>query len=70
MKAVKNLFVLYTGGTIGMLQTAEGLAPAGGFEARMREQLDARGVALAPHETNSGGSREPGDFGSPAPRRG
>ena len=46
MKAVKNLFVLYTGGTIGMLQTAEGLAPAGGFEARMREQLDARGVAL------------------------
>ncbi|SDI18677.1 asparaginase [Pseudomonas panipatensis] len=36
MRAVKNLFVLYTGGTIGMLQTAEGLAPAGGFEARMR----------------------------------
>lgn len=39
MRRVKNLFVLYTGGTIGMLQTAEGLAPAGGFEARMREQL-------------------------------
>lgn len=39
MLSVKNLFVLYTGGTIGMLQTAEGLAPAGGFEARMREQL-------------------------------
>ncbi|WDY57535.1 asparaginase [Pseudomonas sp. PSKL.D1] len=39
MRAVKNLFVLYTGGTIGMLETAEGLAPAGGFDARMREHL-------------------------------
>jgi L-asparaginase len=37
MRAVKNLLVLYTGGTIGMLETPEGLAPAGGFEARMRE---------------------------------
>lgn len=42
MRCVKNLFVLYTGGTIGMLQTAEGLAPAGGFEARMREQLQGQ----------------------------
>lgn len=42
MRPVKNLFVLYTGGTIGMLQTAEGLAPAGGFEARMREQLQGQ----------------------------
>jgi len=39
MRAVKNLLVLYTGGTIGMLETAEGLAPAGGFEARMREHF-------------------------------
>ncbi|WP_236237282.1 asparaginase [Pseudomonas faucium] len=39
MRAVKNLLVLYTGGTIGMLETAEGLAPAGGFDARMREHL-------------------------------
>jgi len=39
MRAVKNLLVLYTGGTIGMLQTPQGLAPAGGFEARMREWL-------------------------------
>ncbi|MBA1203115.1 asparaginase [Pseudomonas capeferrum] len=39
MRAVKNLLVLYTGGTIGMLQSPEGLAPAGGFEARMREYL-------------------------------
>ena len=41
MRAVKNLLVLYTGGTIGMLQTPHGLAPAGGFEARMRAYLDA-----------------------------
>ncbi len=34
-----KLFVLYTGGTIGMLQTAQGLAPASGFEARMSEHL-------------------------------
>jgi L-asparaginase len=46
MRAVKNLFVLYTGGTIGMLQTAQGLAPAGGFEARMREHL--AGLARPP----------------------
>ncbi|WP_409261545.1 asparaginase [Pseudomonas putida] len=39
MRAVKNLLVLYTGGTIGMLETAEGLAPAGGFDARMRAHL-------------------------------
>ncbi|MBH3436614.1 asparaginase [Pseudomonas citronellolis] len=43
MRAVKNLFVLYTGGTIGMLQTSEGLAPASGFEARMREWLAGSG---------------------------
>jgi len=39
MRAVKNLLVLYTGGTIGMLETPQGLAPAGGFEARMRDYL-------------------------------
>ncbi|WP_337056124.1 asparaginase [Pseudomonas sp. USHLN015] len=44
MSAVDNLFVLYTGGTIGMLQTAQGLAPAGGFEARMREHLASAGT--------------------------
>lgn len=47
MSAVNNLFVLYTGGTIGMLQTPEGLVPAGGFEARMREHL-ARHEVPAP----------------------
>ncbi|MDF0731321.1 asparaginase [Pseudomonas entomophila] len=42
MRAVQNLLVLYTGGTIGMLQTPAGLAPAGGFDARMREHLAQR----------------------------
>ncbi len=36
-----KVFVLYTGGTIGMLQTAQGLAPAGGFEARMAQHLQS-----------------------------
>ncbi|WP_449430081.1 asparaginase [Pseudomonas putida] len=45
MRAVKNLLVLYTGGTIGMLETPEGLAPAGGFEARMREYLGQQAKA-------------------------
>ncbi|WPO99989.1 asparaginase [Pseudomonas sp. HR96] len=34
-----HIKVLYTGGTIGMQASANGLAPAAGFEARMREQL-------------------------------
>ncbi|WP_339463392.1 asparaginase [Pseudomonas sp. EA_105y_Pfl2_R69] len=34
----KKLLVLYTGGTIGMQMSAEGLAPASGFEARVRAQ--------------------------------
>ncbi|MGE7990969.1 asparaginase [Pseudomonas sp. NPDC089554] len=42
MGAVQNLLVLYTGGTIGMLETPSGLAPAGGFDARMREHLAQR----------------------------
>ena len=33
-----NLLLLYTGGTIGMQMSANGLAPASGFEARLREQ--------------------------------
>ncbi|AVD81365.1 asparaginase [Pseudomonas sp. SWI6] len=56
MRAVKNLLVLYTGGTIGMLETPEGLAPAGGFEARMREhfaqQADAPQVQWSLMEMN------------------
>ena len=41
MQPVQNLLVLYTGGTIGMQMTDAGLAPASGFEARLRaEQLN------------------------------
>jgi len=36
--SIQRLLVLYTGGTIGMQQSAAGLLPASGFEARMREQ--------------------------------
>ncbi len=39
MQPANNIMVLYTGGTIGMQASANGLAPASGFEARMREQL-------------------------------
>lgn len=42
MHVVNNPLILYTGGTIGMLQTPQGLAPAGGFEARMRAHLQQR----------------------------
>lgn len=42
---VNNLLVLYTGGTIGMLETPAGLAPAGGFDARMREHFAQEGDA-------------------------
>ena len=39
MQSANNVMVLYTGGTIGMQASANGLAPASGFEARMREQF-------------------------------
>ncbi|MBY8969841.1 asparaginase [Pseudomonas sp. P867] len=39
MQPANNVMVLYTGGTIGMQASANGLAPASGFEARMREQF-------------------------------
>ena len=39
MSPSHNVMVLYTGGTIGMQASANGLAPASGFEARMREQM-------------------------------
>ncbi|MBK1711026.1 L-asparaginase 1, partial [Marichromatium gracile] len=35
MQAANNVMVLYTGGTIGMQASANGLTPASGFEARM-----------------------------------
>ncbi|WP_339529733.1 asparaginase [Pseudomonas mucidolens] len=39
MSSANNIMVLYTGGTIGMQASANGLAPASGFEARMSEYL-------------------------------
>ena len=36
MNPTHKLLVLYTGGTIGMQMSASGLAPASGFEARLR----------------------------------
>lgn len=38
MATPKNILVLYTGGTIGMQMSADGLAPASGFEDRLRTQ--------------------------------
>jgi L-asparaginase len=38
-KPAQRVMVLYTGGTIGMQASANGLAPASGFEARMADHL-------------------------------
>lgn len=38
MPASRNILVLYTGGTIGMQQSSEGLMPASGFAERLRAQ--------------------------------
>ncbi len=38
MNPSQNLLVLYTGGTIGMQMSAAGLAPASGFEVRLRAE--------------------------------
>jgi L-asparaginase len=42
MNAPHKLLVLYTGGTIGMQTSADGLVPATGFEARLRAEQAAR----------------------------
>lgn len=44
----RHVRVLYTGGTIGMQASANGLAPASGFEARMREQLGVQPDRVVP----------------------
>ena len=44
----QRLLVLYTGGTIGMQMSAQGLAPASGFEARMRAQQALESGASLP----------------------
>ncbi|MFW3899282.1 asparaginase [Pseudomonas bharatica] len=46
-RPARSIMVLYTGGTIGMQASADGLAPASGFEQRMREALSTR-TDLAP----------------------
>jgi L-asparaginase len=43
---MQKLLVLYTGGTIGMQMSAGGLAPARGFEARLRAQQAERALPL------------------------
>ena len=42
MTPCRKLFILYTGGTIGMQQSAAGLIPASGFEARLRAEQAAQ----------------------------
>jgi L-asparaginase len=46
--AARHVMVLYTGGTIGMQASANGLAPASGFEARMREYLHSQPGLVVP----------------------
>ena len=46
-RPARSIMVLYTGGTIGMQASANGLAPASGFEQRMRTGLSTR-TDLAP----------------------
>lgn len=51
MATPEKLLVLYTGGTIGMQMSADGLAPASGFEARMRTQQASENVSELPQWT-------------------
>ncbi|MFJ3483952.1 asparaginase [Pseudomonas sp. NPDC090202] len=44
----RNVMVLYTGGTIGMQASANGLAPASGFETRMATQLAEQPALVLP----------------------
>ena len=44
----QHVMVLYTGGTIGMQASANGLAPAAGFEARMRDYLHSQPELVVP----------------------
>lgn len=43
-----NVMVLYTGGTIGMQASENGLAPASGFEVRMADQLAGQPALAVP----------------------
>ncbi|MEN5259076.1 asparaginase [Pseudomonas protegens] len=44
----QHVMVLYTGGTIGMQASADGLAPASGFDVRMRAYLDSQPGLVLP----------------------
>ena len=46
--AAQHVMVLYTGGTIGMQASAHGLAPASGFETRMRDYLHSQPELVVP----------------------
>ena len=48
MNAPHQLLVLYTGGTIGMQMSTDGLVPAAGFEARLRAEQAAHPERPAP----------------------
>jgi len=50
MSAHGKVLVLYTGGTIGMQQGTEGLAPARGFDQCIRDEQQRQDLALAPWE--------------------
>jgi L-asparaginase len=49
--SASHVMVLYTGGTIGMQASENGLAPASGFEARMAAQLTAQPNVHVPQWT-------------------
>ncbi|MCJ8168168.1 asparaginase [Atopomonas sediminilitoris] len=46
MPAAHNVMILYTGGTIGMQPSAAGLAPAGGFAARIQAEQAQQALSL------------------------
>ncbi len=47
VQPARHIRVLYTGGTIGMVASASGLVPAGGFEQRMQDRLAETGLPTA-----------------------
>ena len=49
MPSPHKLLILYTGGTIGMQMSENGLVPAGGFEARLRAEQQAHPERPVPH---------------------
>ena len=54
MPSPHKLLILYTGGTIGMQMSENGLVPAGGFEARLRAEQQAHIVDHVQPEVHLG----------------